>query len=199
MNRSSSRHEFVKAGAAALTTTPATTRQERKVTYMHLKQTLASVTVALLLGSFAQAADTYNIDPAHTRVGFAARHFGGEAMREPESARKAYCLDSADKPTADFGKRCLLATRLIERGVRFVQVWSGPEGAVNNWDNHGNIPTQLPPMTASIDKPIAALLRDLRQRGLAEDTLVVWTSEFGRTPFSQGSLGRDAPGLMPWL
>jgi len=124
-----------------------------------------------------------------------------DVMREPESARQAYCLDSAVKPTADFGKRCLLATRLIERGVRFVQVWSGPEGAVNNWDNHGNIPTELPPMTASIDKPIAALLRDLRQRGLAEDTLVVWTTEFGRTPFSQGSLGRDhnCGSFVSWL
>jgi uncharacterized protein (DUF1501 family) len=124
-----------------------------------------------------------------------------DVMREPESARKAYGLDSLDKPTADFAKRCLLATRLIERGVRFVQVWSGPEGAVNNWDNHGNIPTQLPPMAASIDKPIAALLRDLRQRGLAEDTLVVWTTEFGRTPFSQGSLGRDhnCGSFVSWL
>jgi len=124
-----------------------------------------------------------------------------DVMREPESARKAYCLDSADKPTADFGKRCLLATRLIERGVRFVQVWSGPEGAVNNWDNHGNIPKELPPMAASIDQPIAALLRDLRQRGLAEDTLVVWTTEFGRTPFSQGSLGRDhnSGSFVSWL
>ncbi|HRH95670.1 MAG TPA: DUF1501 domain-containing protein, partial [Prosthecobacter sp.] len=124
-----------------------------------------------------------------------------DVMREPESARKAYSLDSADKPTADFGKRCLLATRLIERGVRFVQVWSGPEGAVNNWDNHGDIPKQLPPMAASIDKPIAALLHHLRQRGLAEDTLVIWTTEFGRTPFSQGSLGRDhnCGSFVSWL
>jgi uncharacterized protein (DUF1501 family) len=124
-----------------------------------------------------------------------------DVMREPESARKAYGLDSTDKATADFGKRCLLATRLIERGVRFVQVWSGPEGAVNNWDNHGDIPKQLPPMAASIDQPIAALLRDLRQRGLAEDTLVVWTTEFGRTPFSQGSLGRDhnCGSFVSWL
>jgi hypothetical protein len=114
-----------------------------------------------------------------------------DVLREPESTRKAYGLDSPDGPTADFAKGCLLATRLIERGVRFVQVWSGPEGAVNNWDNHGNIPSELPPMAASVDKPIAALLRDLRRRGLAEDTLVVWTTEFGRTPFSQGSLGRD--------
>jgi hypothetical protein len=124
-----------------------------------------------------------------------------DVMREPESARKAYCLDSTDKATADFGRRCLLATRLIERGVRFVQVWSGPEGAVNNWDNHGDIPKQLPPMAASVDRPIAALLQDLRQRGLAEDTLVVWTTEFGRTPFSQGSLGRDhnCGSFVSWL
>lgn len=124
-----------------------------------------------------------------------------DVMREPESARKAYGLDSPDKATADFAKRCLLATRLIERGVRFVQVWSGPEGAVNNWDNHGDIPKQLPPMAASVDRPIAALLQDLRQRGLAEDTLVVWATEFGRTPFSQGSLGRDhnCGSFVSWL
>lgn len=114
-----------------------------------------------------------------------------DVLREPDSVRKAYGLDSPDKPSADFAKRCLLAARLVERGVRFVQVWSGPEGAVNNWDNHGNIPEELPPMARSVDQPIAALLRDLRQRGLADDTLVVWATEFGRTPFSQGSLGRD--------
>ncbi len=114
-----------------------------------------------------------------------------DVMREPESIRVAYGVDHSDKPTADFAKRCLLATRLIERGVRFVQVWSGPEGAVNNWDNHGNIPTELPAMARSVDQPIAALLRDLRRRGLADDTLVVWATEFGRTPFSQGSVGRD--------
>lgn len=124
-----------------------------------------------------------------------------DVMREPESVRKAYGLDSPDKPTADFAKRCLLATRLVERGVRFVQVWSGPEGAVNNWDNHGNIPNELPPMAASVDRPIAALLRDLRLRGLAEDTLVVWATEFGRTPFSQGSVGRDhnCGSFVSWL
>lgn len=114
-----------------------------------------------------------------------------DVMPESESARKAYGVDSPEKPITDFAKRCLLARRLIERGVRFVQVWSGPEDAVNNWDNHSNIPTELPPVARSVDQPIAALLRDLRQRGLAEDTLVVWATEFGRTPFSQGSLGRD--------
>ncbi len=122
-----------------------------------------------------------------------------DVMREPESVRTAYGL--TNKVTEDFGRRCLLATRLIERGVRFVQVWSGPQGAVNNWDNHGNIQTELPPMAASVDQPIAALLRDLKSRGLAEDTLVIWTTEFGRTPFAQGSLGRDHNGgsFVSWL
>ena len=122
-----------------------------------------------------------------------------DVMREPESVRTAYGL--GNKVTEDFGRRCLLATRLIERGVRFVQVWSGPQGAVNNWDNHGNIQTELPPMAASVDQPIAALLRDLKSRGLAEDTLVIWTTEFGRTPFAQGTLGRDHNGgsFVTWL
>jgi Protein of unknown function (DUF1501) len=122
-----------------------------------------------------------------------------DVMREPESVRTAYGL--GNKVTEDFGRRCLLATRLIERGVRFVQVWSGPQGAVNNWDNHGNILTELPPMAASVDQPIAALLRDLKSRGLDKDTLVIWTTEFGRTPFAQGGQGRDHNGgsFVTWL
>ena len=122
-----------------------------------------------------------------------------DVMREPESIRTAYGL--GNKVTEDFGRRCLLATRLVERGVRFVQVWSGPQGAVNNWDNHGNIQTELPPMAASVDAPIAALLRDLKSRGLDKDTLVIWSTEFGRTPFAQGSLGRDHNGgsFVNWL
>ncbi|MEI6538448.1 MAG: DUF1501 domain-containing protein [Planctomycetota bacterium] len=122
-----------------------------------------------------------------------------DVSREPESVHKSYGLD--DKVTEDFGRRCLLATRLIERGVRFVQVWSGPQGATGNWDNHGNILTELPPMANSVDRPIAALLRDLKSRGLDKDTLVIWTTEFGRTPFAQGSLGRDHNGgsFVSWL
>jgi hypothetical protein len=122
-----------------------------------------------------------------------------DVMREPEFVRNAYGMDN--KVTEDFGRRCLLATRLIERGVRFVQVWSGPQGAVNNWDNHGSIINELPPMAASVDKPIAALLRDLKARGLAEDTLVIWTTEFGRTPFAQNGTGRDHNGgtFVTWL
>jgi hypothetical protein len=122
-----------------------------------------------------------------------------DLSRESAITRKAYGLDQP--VTEDFGRRCLLACRLIERGVRFVQVWSGPQGAVNNWDNHGNIQTELPPIATSVDQPIAALLGDLKARGLMDDTLVVWSTEFGRTPFAQGSLGRDHNGgtFVTWL
>lgn len=118
---------------------------------------------------------------------------------ETAQTHESYGLGNA--ATDDFGRRCLLARRLVERGVRFVQVWSGPQGATNNWDNHGNIQTELPPMTQSVDRPIAALLGDLKARGLDSDTLVVWTTEFGRTPFAQGSLGRDHNGgsFVTWL
>lgn len=118
---------------------------------------------------------------------------------ETQATHRAYGLDQPE--TEDFGRRCLLARRLVERGTRFVQVWSGPQGAVDNWDNHGNIQTELPPIARSVDQPIAALVRDLEARGLLNDTLVVWSTEFGRTPFAQGSLGRDHNGgsFVSWL
>ncbi|QEH38956.1 hypothetical protein OJF2_75660 [Aquisphaera giovannonii] len=122
-----------------------------------------------------------------------------DLSREGPAVRRGYGLD--DPVTEDFGRRCLLARRLIERGTRVVQVWSGPQGAANNWDNHASIATELPPIAASVDRPIAGLLADLTARGLMDDTLVVWTTEFGRTPFGQGSLGRDHNGgsFVTWL
>jgi hypothetical protein len=118
---------------------------------------------------------------------------------ESESTRKLYGIDQ--EPTAGFGRNCLIARRLIERGVRFVQVWSGAAGATGNWDNHANIKTELPPMAAQTDQPTAALLQDLKARGLLEDTLLIWTTEFGRMPFSQGTAGRDHNGgtFVSWL
>ena len=122
-----------------------------------------------------------------------------DLSRETKITRKAYGLDN--KVTEDFARRCILARRLIERGTRFVQVWSGPDGPVNNWDNHKSIIEELPPMAASVDQPIAALVRDLKSRGLFEDTLLVWTTEFGRTPFAQGGVGRDHNGgsFVTWM
>jgi hypothetical protein len=122
-----------------------------------------------------------------------------DVSQESESTHKAYGLNEG--VTEDFGRRCLLARRLVERGTRFVQVWSGPQGATGNWDNHGSIPKELPPIAMSVDQPIAALIRDLKSRGLFDDTLLIWTTEFGRTPFAQGGDGRDHNGgsFVTWL
>lgn len=122
-----------------------------------------------------------------------------DLSRETAATRRLYGLD--DPVTADFGRRCLLARRLVERGVRFVQVWSGAGGASGNWDNHNDIPNQLPAIARQVDRPAAALLRDLKALGMFEDTLVVWGTEFGRMPFTQGATGRDHNGgtFVAWL
>ena len=123
------------------------------------------------------------------------QHSAPEALdlaSESAATRNLYGLD--EPTTADFGRRCLLARRLLERGVRFIQVWSGAGGPANNWDNHGDIPRELPAIARTVDRPTAALLRDLKARGLLEDTLVVWSTEFGRQPFTQGAVGRDHNG-----
>ena len=118
---------------------------------------------------------------------------------ETGATRKAYGLE--EKATEDFGRSCLLARRLLERGVRFVQVWSGQGGPTGNWDNHANIEKELPPMAKATDQPVAALLKDLKARGLFADTLLIWSTEFGRMPFSQGGTGRDHNGgtFVSWL
>jgi hypothetical protein len=110
---------------------------------------------------------------------------------ETEATRRLYGLDA--EITEDFGRRCLVARRLLERGVRFVQVWSGADNGFprRNWDSHEDLARDHLDMGTSMDRGAAALLKDLKQRGLLEDTLVMWTTEFGRMPCSQGSKGRD--------
>ncbi|MFM7152053.1 MAG: DUF1501 domain-containing protein [Gemmataceae bacterium] len=123
-----------------------------------------------------------------------------DLSREPKTLHDLY---GTEREGADggFSKNCLLARRLIERGVRFVQVWSGAGGPSNNWDNHTNIPKELPPICRQVDQPLAALLRDLKARGLFSDTLVICTTEFGRMPVTQSSVGRDHNGgtSVTWL
>jgi hypothetical protein len=118
---------------------------------------------------------------------------------ETEATKKMYGLD--DKTTEDFGRNCLTARRMLERGVRFVQVWSGTAGATGNWDNHADIKKEFGFITNATDKPAAALVKDLKARGMFEDTLIIWTTEFGRMPFSQGSVGRDHNGgtFVSWM
>jgi hypothetical protein len=100
-----------------------------------------------------------------------------------------------EQATDGFGRQCLLARRLVEAGVRFIELTS------NGWDHHQNLKTALPNRATSVDKPIAGLLKDLKSRGLLGDTLVLWGGEFGRTPYAQGSDGRDhnAKGFTTWM
>jgi hypothetical protein len=114
-----------------------------------------------------------------------------DLSKESPATRRLYGLD--DKVTEDFARNCLIARRLLERGVRFVQLWSGADNGFprRNWDSHEDIARDHADMGASLDKPAAALIKDLKTRGLLEDTIVLWTTEFGRMPCSQGSKGRD--------
>lgn len=101
-------------------------------------------------------------------------------------------LYGLDKPvTTPFGQQCLAARRLVERGVRFVQIFHGSNGGAGAWDAHGNLKTGHTALCEQIDKPIGGLLKDLKRRGLLDDTLVVLGTEFGRTPGAQGGNGRD--------
>ena len=98
-----------------------------------------------------------------------------------------------DEPTGNFGTQCLLARRLSEAGVRFVQVSHA------YWDQHSELRKDHTRLAAEVDRPIAGLLRDLKQRGLLQDTLVIWGAEFGRTPTAQGTDGRDHnPHAFTW-
>jgi hypothetical protein len=109
---------------------------------------------------------------------------------------ETHTLYGLNKPqTADFGRSCLLARRLLERGVRFVQLWSGAAfGAQVHWDAHDNVKENHAREAGKIDLPVAGLIKDLRRRGLLEDTLVVFNSEFGRTPYAQSDKDKAGPG-----
>jgi hypothetical protein len=117
--------------------------------------------------------------------------------RESAATRRLY---GVGEPTTDmFGRQCLLARRLLERGVRYVQLFDAP--ANNAWDHHSGIRENLPKRCAAVDRPIAALLRDMKARGLLEDTLILWGGEFGRTPTAEGTNGREHHpfGFTMWM
>ncbi len=119
-----------------------------------------------------------------------------DLTRESDETRRLYGLD--DRLTAEFGTRCLLARRLVERGVRFIQLYSGD---VNGWDAHDDVEANHATMCGRTDKPVAGLLKDLKRRGLLESTLVIWGGEFGRMPMSESRKGRDhnPHGFAYWL
>src|SRR5438046_9737018 len=119
---------------------------------------------------------------------------------ETEATRRLYGFDATTKGTASFARQCLLARRLVERGVRFVEL-TCPNLGHDRWDQHRDLEKGHADNALAVDQPIAGLLQDLEQRGLLDETLVVWSGEFGRTPFAQGSNGRDHNpfGFTLWL
>jgi hypothetical protein len=119
-----------------------------------------------------------------------------DLAHEPEHIQKLYGIDKEE--TAPFGRNCLLARRLVERGVRFVQLYSGTG---SKWDSHAAIEANHSKLCRSMDKPVAGLIKDLKQRGLLDETLVVWGGEFGRTPMSEKGDGRDhnPTGFSIWM
>ncbi|HIF33361.1 MAG TPA: DUF1501 domain-containing protein [Planctomycetaceae bacterium] len=122
-----------------------------------------------------------------------------DLSQETKRVHTAYGLDN--KVTAHFGRNCLLARRLVERGVRFVQLYSGGNEGPRAWDAHDDLETNHRLHCAETDRPIAALLSDLKQRGMLDETLVLWGGEFGRTPTAEGGKGRDhhARGFTMWM
>ena len=126
-----------------------------------------------------------------------------DISKEPEHVLKLYGLKreqkkypkeiNAEEETEYFGRKCLIARRLIERDVRFVQIWSGNDNSFprRNWDSHEDIERDHGPLASGMARGTVGLIKDLKQRGLLDDTIIHWTTEFGRMPSTQGSKGRD--------
>lgn len=168
----------------------------RRVNELHLERSGGEAILAARLRSYELAA---RMQLAVPRV--------ADLADEPGHVRNLYGIDRHE--TADAARRCLLARRLLERGVRFVQVYSGGPIAGSprvSWDAHENVRENHTAEAIRVDQPVAALVRDLKQRGMLEDTLVLFTTEFGRTPFAQSAAnvvgaGRDHNryGFSSWL
>ena len=123
---------------------------------------------------------------------------------EPEHIHKLYGADSKNQTKSDFAKNCILARRLVEKGVRFVQLFNGAyaSGGKINWDTHNSMPDLVPGHAEILDQPVAGLIKDLKQRDLLKDTLIVCCTEFGRMPmFQVGNNGRDhnPEGYTVWM
>jgi uncharacterized protein (DUF1501 family) len=178
--------------------TPATDRAARdllqRMNVRHLEQNPGDSKLAARIASYELAA----------RMQLSVPEIN-DLSTEPAHILKAYGADDTTNPTkAGFAKNCILARRLIESGVRFVQLFNGAyaSGGELNWDGHSKLKEQYDVHAQILDQPAAALIRDLKQRGLLDDTLVVWCTEFGRMPFFQkGAQGRDhnPDGFTCWM
>jgi hypothetical protein len=152
----------------------------KQLNQRHLEQRASELELAARIESFELAYRMQSAAPEAIDV-----------EREPEHIRKLYGVD--EKKCAHFARQCLVARRMVERGVRFVQIYSGGMENQRSWDGHNDIKGNHTQFAEETDQPIAALLQDLEQRGLLQDTLVIWGGEFGRLPVAQKSQqpGRD--------
>jgi hypothetical protein len=141
---------------------------------------------------------------ASYELAYKMQQYAPEAVDFAQETKDTHELYGIDQPrTADFGRKCLLARRLVERGVRFVQVYSGGAHNDDNWDAHSDIMLNHTKHAGATDKPIAGLLKDLKRRGLLDSTIVVWGGEFGRQPTAEYAVGtgrdHNAYGFTMWL
>jgi hypothetical protein len=137
---------------------------------------------------------------ASFELAFRMQREAPEAFDLTRESAATHRLYGTDNPTTElFGRQCLLARRLAERGVRFIQLFDAPKN--NVWDHHSGLREELPKRCDAVDQPIAALLIDLKSRGLLDDTLVLWGGEFGRTPTAEGTNGREHHpfGFTMWM
>ena len=185
--------------------TPPLSNIQRREASDQLQQNKLALLARLDRGELAQRGSDDQVESAIANYELAYRMQSvvpelTDLSNETAQTRTLYGLDAKTKGTATFGRQCLLARRLIEKGVRFIEL-TCPSVGHDRWDQHGNLAKGHAENAAAVDQPIGALLADLKQRGLFEETLIVWSGEFGRTPFAQGNNGRDHNpfGFSLWL
>jgi uncharacterized protein (DUF1501 family) len=184
----------LKASGVSESADTATRKLLEKMQNRHLQEHPGDAQLAARIASYELAAKMQLSVPQISDIG-----------REPEHVLRAYGADdTANKDKAAFAKNCILARRLIQSGVRFVQLFNGAYASAGklNWDGHNDLKNQYDVHASILDQPVAALIRDLKACGLLEETLVVWCTEFGRMPFFQkGAKGRDhnPDGFTCWM
>lgn len=176
--------------------------QEERVGRQRRKLSLLSQLDAASKGSLGTS-DAVESAIANYELAFRMQSAVPELMDlagESELTKKMYGLDAAYKQTQIYGRQCLIARRLVERGVRFIEL-TCPQVGGDRWDQHAKLVEGHNNNARAVDQPIGALLKDLKGRGLLDETLVIWGGEFGRTPFSQGKDGRDHNpfGFSMWM
>jgi hypothetical protein len=179
---------FRASGVAVANVTPSEKRSEQQQSKLALVQTLDRIGQAR--GADAQIAAAMSNQELAERMQAAVPELMRIADESP-ATRALYGLDDQDPATRSYAAQCLVARRLVERGVRFIELTCPKMSRVDRWDQHSNLKQHHAANAHAVDQPIAGLIFDLRARGLLDETLLVWTGEFGRTPFAQGKDGRD--------